>query len=259
MPRPTSVMNATLNDLRQRLERLHREKPAHLYAAGALLLAALLAVIIVATSLLTAPPTTAEQLAALPPSARTDTWRTVAIQTAAAPTPDTPTLLIQLPDTPVKAPNDTRDSAIRHLYTGEYFTLVCGVMPSPTPILGTHPNPADDIARTLRQQRLDDARSALRTLVAEEITASSLGGQRVTLPTQPDAAPCVYRGADALFLTGDAACGDAHLKLNARLFVFNHAAIYLYTLHDAALADAGDTLVRHALDSIRFLTSPVQP
>lgn len=252
-------MNATVNDLSQRLERLRREKPAHLYAAGALVLAALLAVIIVAVSLLTAPPTTAEQLAALPPSARTETWRTVALPSANVPTPDTPTLLIQLPDTPIKAPNDTRDSAIRHLYTGEYFTLVCGVMPSPTPILGANANTADDIAQTLRQQRLDNARSALQTLVAEEIAASSLRGQRVTLPTPPDASPCVYRGADALFLTGDAACGDAHLKLNARLFVFNHAAVYLYTLHDATLADAGDTLVRHALDSIRFLTTPVQP
>ena len=252
-------MNATVNDLSQRLERLRREKPAHLYAAGALVLAALLAVIIVAVSLLTAPPTTAEQLAALPPSARTETWRTVALPSANVPTPDTPTLLIQPPDTPLQAPNHTRDSAIPHPYPREYFTLVCGVMPSPTPILGANANTADDIAQTLRQQRLDNARNALQTLVAEEIAASSLGGQRVTLPTPPDASPCVYRGADALFLTGDAACGDAHLKLNARLFVFNHAAVYLYTLHDATLADAGDTLVRHALDSIRFLTNPVQP
>ena len=206
-------MNATVNDLRQRLERLRREKPAHLYAAGALVLAALLAVIIVAVSLLTAPPTTAEQLAALPPSARTETWRTVALPTANVPTPDTPTLLIQLPDTPIKAPNDTRDSAIRHLYTGEYFTLVCGVMPPPPPRLRANANTAGHHGPTPRPQRPDNARNALQTLVAEEIAASSLGGQRVTLPTPPARPPCRTPGGGRLLPHRAPACGPVPPQL----------------------------------------------
>lgn len=252
-------MNSTLASLLQQLKTFRNDQPRCFFALLALAAVVAIAVICIIVSLCTAPPTSAEILATLPQSVRFNTWKTCTLSVAETPTAQAPALQVLLPELPQQAPNDTRDSAIRHVYAGDYFTLVCGVLPSPTPILGTSPTQPDVIQQTLQQEKLTKVGEALQTLVHEEIGASVIAGKQLVLEQPLAATSCTYRGAASVFLKGQAKGGDAALTVNGRIFIFNHVAYYLYTLHDAAIDETGETFVQHALNSIRFLTTEPTP